>query len=34
MMFSIIFLSETESYQLSFVGDKVPEDGVCAQVMV
>lgn len=33
-MFSIIFLSETESYQLSFVGDKVPEDGVRAQVMV
>lgn len=30
MMFSIIFLSETESYQLSFVGDKVPEGGVQA----
>lgn len=30
----IIFPSETESYQLSFIGDKVPEDGVCAEVVV
>lgn len=30
----IIFPAETQSYQLSFIGDKVPEDGVCAEVVV
>lgn len=30
----IIFAAETQSYQLSFVGDKVPDYGVCAEVVV
>lgn len=30
----IIFPAEIQSYQLSFIGDKVPEDGVCAEVVV